>query len=110
MEGEPVLVRDARRISSEAEGRGIEVRLLGGIAIWLRADDRARSQMGREYADIDLVTLRKHAKPLRELLESLGYLPNKMFNALHGDHRLHFDSADETYHLDIFVDKFVMSH
>jgi hypothetical protein len=110
MEVEPVLVPKARQICEAAGSNGIEVRLLGGIAIWLRSEENVRAQMGREYADIDLVTLRKHAKPLRELLESLGYQPNKMFNALQGDHRLHFHAADDSYHLDIFVDKFVMSH
>jgi hypothetical protein len=109
MDGEPALVTEARRISDEAGSRGIEVRLLGGIAIWLRSEDDARSQLGREYADIDLVTLRKHAKPLRELLESIGYEPNKMFNALQSD-RLYFTASDGSHHLDIFVDKFAMSH
>jgi hypothetical protein len=109
MDGEPTLVTEARRICEQAGGQGIEVRLLGGIAIWLRSADGARAQLGREYADIDLVTLRGHAKPLRELLESIGYLPNRMFNALQAD-RLYYNAADGSYHLDIFVDKFVMSH
>jgi hypothetical protein len=109
VDGEPALVTEARRISDEASGRGIEVRLLGGIAIWLRSEAEVRAQLGREYADIDLATLRKHAKPLRELLESIGYDPNKMFNALQSD-RLYYDAADGSHHLDIFVDKFAMSH
>ncbi len=109
MDGEPALVNEARRISDEAGSRGMEVRLLGGIAIWLRSEAGVRGQLGREYADIDLVTLRKHAKPLRELLESIGYEPNKMFNALQSD-RLYYTAADGSHHLDIFVDKFAMSH
>ena len=109
MDGEPALVTEARRISHEASGQGIEVRLLGGIAIWLRSEAEVRAQLGREYADIDLVTLRKHAKPLRELLESIGYEPDKMFNALQSD-RLYYHAADGSHHLDVFVDKFAMSH
>jgi hypothetical protein len=110
MSDEPALVADARRISEEADRRGVKTRLLGGIAIWLRSPEAIRAQLGREYADIDLVTVRKQAKPLRDLLESLGYQPDKMFNATQGDRRLYFHSADGAYHLDIFVDKFVMSH
>ncbi len=110
MDIEPPLVTEARRICDEAAGRGIQVRLIGGIAIWLRAADDVRERMGREYADIDLVTTRKHSKALRELLESLGYEPDKMFNAVQGDRRLYFRSADGSHHLDIFVDRFVMSH
>jgi hypothetical protein len=110
MSDEPGLVADARRICEEAESRGVKVRLLGGIAIWLRSSEGIRAQLGREYADIDLATTRKQSKPLRDLLESLGYEPDKMFNATQGDRRLYFNSADGSYHLDIFIDKFVMSH
>jgi hypothetical protein len=110
MSDEPALVADAQRISEQASDRGVQVRLLGGIAIWLRSSDEVRAALGREYGDIDLVTVRKQSKPLRELLESLGYLPDKMFNATQGDRRLYFHAADGSYHLDIFVDKFVMSH
>jgi hypothetical protein len=110
MSDEPALVTEARRICEQANDRRVHVRLLGGIAIWLRSPDAVRAQLGREYADIDLVTVRKHSKPLRDLLESLGYVPDKMFNATQGDRRLYFNSAEGAYHLDIFVDKFVMSH
>jgi hypothetical protein len=109
VDGEPALVTEARRIYDEASSRGIEVRLLGGIAIWLRSEPEVRAQLGREYADIDLVTLRRYSKPLRELLESIGYEPNKMFNALQSD-RMYYDAPDGSHHLDIFVDKFAMSH
>ena len=40
----------------------------------------------------------------------VGYVPDKMFNATQGDRRLYFHSADGAYHLDIFIDRFVMSH
>jgi hypothetical protein len=110
MSDDPALVAEARHICEEADGRGVQVRLLGGIAIWLRSPDAVRSALSRDYGDIDLVTVRKQAKALRELLESLGYVPDKMFNATQGDRRLYFHAADGSYHLDIFVDRFVMSH
>jgi hypothetical protein len=110
MSDEPALVTKARQICEQADGRGVQARLLGGVAIWLRSPEPVRAQLGRDYADIDVATVRKQAKPLRELLESLGYLPDKMFNATQGDRRLYFHSADGSYHLDIFIDKFVMSH
>jgi hypothetical protein len=110
MSGTPALVSDARRICEQAEGQGTQVRLLGGIAIWLRSSEEIREQFGREYADIDLLTVRKSSKPLRELLETLGYVPDKAFNAVQGDRRLYFSTVDGSHHVDIFVDKFVMSH
>jgi hypothetical protein len=33
-----------------------------------------------------------------------------MFNAIQGDTRLYYHSPDGSYHVDVFVDKFVMSH
>lgn len=104
------MVAAARRVLQAGESGDVEVRLLGGIAIWLRASDGMRQALGREYADIDLVTTKKQAKGLRELLEQLAYVPDKMFNATQGDTRLYYHSPDGTYHVDVFVEKFVMSH
>jgi hypothetical protein len=108
--GEPEMVAAARRICEQGETDGVDVRLLGGIAIWLRASEPTRHMLGRAYADIDLVTTKKQQKGLRELLEGLGYVPDKMFNNLQGHTRLYYHSADGAYHVDVFIEKFVMSH
>jgi hypothetical protein len=107
---EPEMVAAARRITEAAEAAGVDARLLGGIAIWLRASEQMRGALGRTYADIDLATPKKQSKALREVLEGIGYLPDKMFNNLQGDTRLYYHSADGTYHVDVFIEKFVMSH
>jgi hypothetical protein len=108
--GDPTMVAAARRVVDAAETSGVDVRLLGGIAIWIRAAEATRQSLGRDYADIDLVTTKKQAKGLRELLERLEYVPDKMFNATQGDTRLYYHSPDAAYHVDVFVEKFVMSH
>ncbi|HET9125638.1 MAG TPA: nucleotidyltransferase family protein [Solirubrobacteraceae bacterium] len=108
--GEPEIVAAARQICENGEAEGVDVRLLGGIAIWLRAAEPTRRMLGRTYADIDLVTTKKQAKALRELLEARGYLPDKMFNNLQGHTRLYYHSPDGDYHVDVFIEKFVMSH
>lgn len=110
MSTEPALAAEARRIVEEAAGRDVPVRLLGGIAIWLRSPADVRDELGREYGDIDLAAPRKRSRALRDVLEALGYVPDKMFNATQGDRRLYFSAADGSYHLDVFLDKFVMSH
>ena len=107
---DPTLVAAARHVCDEAESHGVDVRLLGGIAIWVRASGAMRQTLGRDYADIDLVTTKKQAKGLREVLERLDYVPDKMFNATQGDTRLYYHSPDGDYHVDVFVEKFVMSH
>jgi hypothetical protein len=107
---QPEMVAAAQRICEQGEITGVDVRLLGGIAIWLRASEAVRQMLGRAYADIDLVTTKKHSRGLRELLEGLGYVPDKMFNNLQGHTRLYYHSSDGTYHVDVFIEKFVMSH
>ena len=39
---EPTLVVEARRVYEHAVSSGVEVRLLGGVAIWLRASEEMR--------------------------------------------------------------------
>ncbi|MDE3130307.1 MAG: nucleotidyltransferase family protein [Acidobacteriota bacterium] len=108
--GDPTMVVAARRVVDEAESSGVDVRLLGGVAIWLRASSAMRDALGRDYADIDLVTTKKQARGLRDALERLDYVPDKMFNATQGDTRLYYHSVDGGYHVDVFVERFVMSH
>lgn len=108
--GEPEIVAAARQICEHGEAEGVDVRLLGGIAIWLRAAEPTRQMLGRAYADIDLATTKKQSKALRELLEARGYLPDKMFNNLQGHTRLYYHSPGGEYHVDVFIEKFVMSH
>ncbi|MDE3132675.1 MAG: nucleotidyltransferase family protein [Acidobacteriota bacterium] len=108
--GDPAMVAAARRVVEEAGSGGVDVRLLGGIAIWIRSSDVMRQTLRREYADIDLATGKKQAKGVRAVLERLGYVPDKMFNATQGDTRLYYHSPDGAYHVDVFVERFVMSH
>lgn len=104
------LPEEGRRLVEEAAARGFPVRLLGGIAIWLTASEHARGALGRDYPDIDLVTHRKRSRMFRDMVEELGYLPERVFNATHGAKRLLYHAADGRYHLDVFLDTFEMSH
>jgi hypothetical protein len=107
---EPTIVSEGRRLVSEAAARGIPVRLLGGIAIWLRSSNGGREELGRDYPDIDLVAHKSQSRDLRSLLEELGYEPERVFNATHGAKRLLYHAADRRFHVDVFLDEFVMSH
>jgi hypothetical protein len=94
-----------------AAARSIEVRLLGGVAIWLRASPAARAALGRSYPDIDLVGHKKQARGLRAVLEEQGLQPERVFNATHGARRLLYHGpGDGDWHVDVFLDSFEMSH
>jgi hypothetical protein len=104
------LPEEGRRLVAEAAARGFPLRLIGGVAIWLRASERARAALGRDYPDLDLVARRRDSRLLRDLLEQLGYAPERVFNATHGAKRLLYHAGDGSYHLDVFLDVFEMSH
>jgi hypothetical protein len=108
--GDPAMVKAGRGVVEAAGDAGIPVRLMGGVAIWIRASAPARAALGRAYPDIDLVGHKKQARALRNLLEELGYNPERVFNATHGARRLLYHSPDGGWHVDVFLDTFEMSH
>jgi hypothetical protein len=103
------MVAAGRSIVAQAAARSIPVRLLGGIAIWIRGSAAARDLLGRDYPDIDLVAHRKQSRALRALLEETGFEPERVFNATHGARRLLYHGPDG-WHIDVFLDTFEMSH
>jgi hypothetical protein len=104
------LTGPARRILDEAASRDIPVRLLGGVAIWMRVSSATRARFEREYADLDFVAHSSRRSALSTLLVEQGFVGEKRFNAIHGERRLIFYPADNSYHVDIFLDQFEMSH
>jgi hypothetical protein len=107
---EPPLLAEGRRLVTEAAAHGFDVRLLGGLAIWARSSNGAREALGRGYPDIDLAARKSQSRPLRNLLEQLGYQPERTFNATHGARRLLYHAPDRSYHVDVFLDELGMSH
>jgi hypothetical protein len=101
---------EARRLTDAARARGTTAALLGGIAVYLRCPCAGQPPLQREYKDIDLVTSKSMVQRLTELLQELGHTPDKRFNALHGSERLFFWDERNGRQLDVFVDRFAMSH
>ncbi len=101
---------DALRILREAQGENIPVRLLGGLAILLRTPDEVDRSLLRTPQDIDLVTKSGRGKELSRLLSTLGYEPNRQFNAINaGVRQLFYDVANQRQ-IDVFVGTFTMCH
>lgn len=99
-----------RRLVEAAADEGLTVRLMGGVAIWLHATDEAREALGRDYPDLDLVAHEPQSRAVRRFLEEHGYEGEKLFNAMHGAQRLLYRHAEHGYQIDVFLDKFNMSH
>lgn len=105
-----VLVSEGARLVQVADAAELPLRLFGGVAIWHRSTDSTRAALGRAYADLDFVAHRRGSRDLRELLEAEGYVPERTFNAAHGATRLLYHAADGSFHIDVFLDQFEMSH
>ena len=107
---EPVMVAAGRGLVAMAATAGVPVRLIGGVAIWVRASPAARAVLGRDYPDIDLVAHKRQSRALRTVLEDGGYQPERVFNATHGARRLLYHFPDGRWQVDVFLDTFEMSH
>lgn len=104
------LVSEGRRLVERAQGASLPLRLFGGVAIWWRSGEATRAALGRVYGDLDFVAHRRGSRELRELLEAEGYVPERTFNATHGASRLLYHAPDGSFHIDVFLDQFEMSH
>jgi hypothetical protein len=106
----PDMVEEAMRISEEAERQNLELRLLGGVAIKLRASDGLHPAFEREYADLDWITPKGASAAAQKFFEAMGYTPQARFNAMYGQERLLFFDEQHDRQVDILVGTFRMSH
>ncbi len=104
------IVDEARRVIAVAAERSVPVRLIGGLAIRLKASEPIPPALVRDYKDIDLVTLKGKGKDVVALLSDVGYEPQKQFNAINGHERLLFHDLANGRQLDVFVGAFRMCH
>lgn len=106
----PDVVDEARRVAGIADDQSVALRLLGGVAINVRAGDGLRPAFRREYADMDFITPKGRSSEAQKLFESLGYAPQTRFNALYGSERLLFFDEDHDRQVDVLVGTFRMCH
>jgi hypothetical protein len=104
------VVDEARRVAEEAERVGLDLRLLGGVAINLRAKDGLHPAFRREYADLDWIVARSASARAQKFFEELGYVPQVRFNAINGRERLLFFDEQNERQVDVFVGVFRMCH
>jgi hypothetical protein len=104
------IVAEAERLLERADSAGVPLRLLGGVAIRLRAPGELPAAFSRRYADLDFVTTKRGSKGVQRLFRDAGYEPHPAFNALHGQERLLFFDTGNDRQVDVFVGTFAMSH
>jgi hypothetical protein len=104
------VVSEGKRLLALASEAGVPLRLLGGVAIYLRAPGGLAPPFARSYVDIDFVSSKKSAGPVAALFRDAGYVPHVAFNALHGQERLLFFDEKHDRQVDVFVGAFAMCH
>jgi len=111
---DPTPIDDVRaegeRIGRAALANGLALRLMGGVAIWLVSPSVRRPPFERPYGDFDLAVSKGDARRATAFLEAAGYVPEKLFNAIHGATRLNFAHPDGRWPIDVVIDEVRMSH
>jgi hypothetical protein len=101
---------EAQRLAELAVARKVPMRLMGGLAIWLRSESVRKPPFAREYADMDFAVGSKGVAAVKALLVDQGYVAEKLFNAIHGAQRLNYAEPSGRWTIDILIDELAMSH
>ena len=107
----PADIRDeSARLTTAAGLIDLPIKLMGGLAVWLRCPSVRDGPYARDYADLDFAVTTAAASRAKAFLGAEGYLPDQFFNGLHGATRLYFGTPDGRWSIDVVVDQLVMSH
>lgn len=101
---------EAERLAAAADRDGLGLRLMGGVAVWLVAPSVRVAPFAREYADLDLAVRKRDSSAVTPFMEREGYVPERLFNSIHGAQRLNFAHADGAWTVDVVIDALRMSH
>jgi hypothetical protein len=102
---------EARRIVEQANQRDLALRLMGGVAVFLRCPPgEMPGELERDYVDLDFAGLSKETPGIVQLFSELGYQPNRRFNAVLGSERLLFNGEGDVDHIDVIIDQLRMCH
>ncbi|NLE22589.1 MAG: Fic family protein [Actinobacteria bacterium] len=119
---------EAMALIDEARRYGVQVRLMGGLAVRRYCTDLGF--MDREYSDIDLVGLSVQSRELHEVFTRLGYAENRAVTEATGAGQLQYVKTDvlegaggayrigadhgadagSVDHVDVFMDVMRMDH
>jgi hypothetical protein len=106
----PDIRAEAERLTEEIAAAGLGMRLMGGMAVWLVSPSARIAPFAREYADLDFAVRKADSRTVTPFLERQGYVPEKLFNSIHGAQRMNFAHPDGRWTIDVIIDELRMSH
>lgn len=98
------------RLAEAASKASLPLRMIGGVAFYLRCPSARLPQLARSYGDVDFVAWSSARRDVTDFFEGQGYEQDKMFNALHGAQRLNFHDPVRGRPIDVVLDEFSMCH
>lgn len=116
---EKSLLSEAVRLVEEAGSRGVVLRILGAVGVYLHSDGSSAglfSAIGRFegsrhlFTDLDLAGYGRQRKEIASFLQALGYRPAGIVNALFGSRRMIFYHPALCFQVDVFLDRLEFSH
>ncbi len=114
--------REALRLVEDASRRGIVLRILGAVAVYIHSshDPDAINIYGRVgrfvggaefFTDLDLAAYSKQRGDVAKFFEEVeGFNYDRMMKALYGHKRLIYFHPAGLYHVDVFFDKLEFNH
>ncbi len=109
MSDQPEIVAEMKRLLQAAHERNIQMRLIGGLAVWEHGP-REHAAFVREYPDIDFVVRKNEGPHMEKFFCSLGYIPDRQFNLYNGGRRQIYIDQTTGRRVDVFVGDFEMCH
>ena len=110
-----VFVEEALRYTKEAADKGVPLRILGGLAIYLHSQNESAlwNSLGRigskVFTDIDLMGYSRLMSKIIEYFESMGYTYSQTALLARGSNRIIFFGKTIPI-VDVFMDKLDMCH
>jgi hypothetical protein len=101
---------EGQRLAILARDGELQLRLLGGVAVWVQCPSARVARLARSYGDADFLGHAEDRKRITAFMEEQGYQADRMFNALHGATRLNFHDPARGRPVDVLLDRFVMAH
>jgi len=104
-------IRDeAARLTVAAAAANLGLRLMGGLAIWTVSPSVRVPPFAREYGDLDFAVRGRDGRAVTPFLVAEDYVPERMFNSIHGAQRLNFGHPSGQWTIDVVIDALRMSH
>jgi hypothetical protein len=107
LEGTP---QEGERLAIAARDAQLPLLLVGGVAVWVRCPSARSAPLSRTYGDADFVGRAGDRKAITAFMETHGYEPDSLFNAIHGATRLNYHDRARDRPIDVLLDRFKMAH